>query len=72
VYGALGAVALPLLGYVALWVFEEVDGITGDVRAVTHRLFRRYGHARLVAQREAIRDEILAVAREMGDRNRSD
>ena len=74
-YGALyclgATTALPLLGYVALWVFEEIDDITGDVRAVTHRLFRRYGYARLVAQREAIRDEMLAVAREMGDRNGS-
>ena len=69
-YGAGAAVALPLLGYLALRVFEEIDDITGDVRAVTHRLFRRYGHARLVAQREAIRDQFLAVAREMeADRN---
>ena len=63
--GAAAAVVLPFLGYIALIAFEEIDDVIGDVRAVRHRLFRRYGHSKLIAQREAIRQEMLAVAREM-------
>lgn len=63
--GLVTLVAVPFLGYIALRVFEETDDVTGDLRALLHRLFRRYGHTRLVTQREAIRDEMLNVAREM-------
>jgi glycerol-3-phosphate O-acyltransferase/dihydroxyacetone phosphate acyltransferase len=61
----LYALALPFLGYLALIVFEEVDEVIGDLRAVRHRMLRTSGHARLIAQREAIRDELLSVAREL-------
>lgn len=64
-WGVAIGVALPFLGYIALRVFEEFDDIIGDVRALAHRIFRRYGHARLVAQREAIRREMNAIAKEM-------
>lgn len=68
-WGALAAVAtlllVPLTGYVALRTLEELDDVVGDLRAVAHSLFRGYGHRRLIVQREAIRDEMLAVAREM-------
>jgi glycerol-3-phosphate O-acyltransferase / dihydroxyacetone phosphate acyltransferase len=60
------ALALPFLAYLALIVFEEVDDVIGDLRAVRHRMFRTSGHAQLIAQREAILDEMLAVAREIG------
>jgi 1-acyl-sn-glycerol-3-phosphate acyltransferase len=63
--GVLTAVALPFLGYLALRVFEEIDDVIGDLRAVRHRMFRRQGHARLVRERESIREELLAVAREL-------
>lgn len=59
------AIVLPLLGYIALVVFEEVDDVIGDLRAVRHRMFRKYGHAKLLAQREAIREAFIAVAREL-------
>ncbi|HEX8253986.1 MAG TPA: lysophospholipid acyltransferase family protein [Thermoanaerobaculia bacterium] len=59
------AIVLPFLGYLALRVFEEFDDVIGDIRAVRHRMFRKYGHARLVQQREAIREEFIAVAREL-------
>jgi glycerol-3-phosphate O-acyltransferase / dihydroxyacetone phosphate acyltransferase len=62
---AVTAVVLPFLGYLALHVFEEIDDVIGDLRAVRHRLFRRSGYAALVRQRRAIKDEILAVAREL-------
>ncbi|HUR81003.1 MAG TPA: lysophospholipid acyltransferase family protein [Thermoanaerobaculia bacterium] len=64
--GIATALALPLLGYVALIVFEDADDIIGDARALFYRVFRRYGYERLVAQRRAIRDEIVSVARELG------
>ena len=65
-FGLTTGVALPFIGYVALIVFEDIDDIIGDVRALAYRMFRRYGYERLVAQRKAIRDEIIAVARELG------
>ncbi|HYH08545.1 MAG TPA: lysophospholipid acyltransferase family protein [Thermoanaerobaculia bacterium] len=64
-YGVLTGIALPILGYIALYVAEEIDDVIGVTRAIVHRVFRRYGHTQLVTQREAIRDEMLNVAREM-------
>lgn len=64
--GVATGLALPFVGYVALIVFEDIDDIIGDARALLYRLFRRYGYERLVAQRRAIRDEIITVARELG------
>jgi len=61
----LYALALPFLGYLALIVIEEVDDVIGDLRAVRHRMFRTSGHAQLIAQREAIREELIAVARDL-------
>lgn len=65
-WGAVTGIALPILGYIALVVSEEIDDVIGVTRAVVHRVFRGYGHAQLVTQRESIRDEMLNVAREMG------
>jgi glycerol-3-phosphate O-acyltransferase/dihydroxyacetone phosphate acyltransferase len=68
-FGALAGLAtsivVPFLGYIALRVLEETDDVIGDLRAVRHRIFRKYGYSRLVARRAAIRDEMLSVAREM-------
>jgi glycerol-3-phosphate O-acyltransferase / dihydroxyacetone phosphate acyltransferase len=58
-------IVLPLLGYIALRVFEDIDDVIGDLRAMTHRLLRRQGYARLAAARRVIRDEIAAVAEEL-------
>lgn len=71
-FGWLAAVvtlaALPFLAYVALRVIEDADDIIGDARAIAHRLFRRYGYERLRAHRYAIKEELIAVAREMNGR----
>jgi hypothetical protein len=56
---------MPLLGYLALRIMEEMGDLSGDFRALRHRMFRGSGHARLVTRRQAIRDEMLSVAREM-------
>ena len=63
--GLASLMVLPLLGYIALRVFEETDDVIGDVRAIVHRLFRRRGYLRLVAARRAILAEMAAVAEEM-------
>jgi glycerol-3-phosphate O-acyltransferase/dihydroxyacetone phosphate acyltransferase len=64
--GAIALIAAPVLGYLAIRVLEDTDDVIGDLRALVHRMFRRYGYSRLVVRRAAIREEILNVAREMG------
>jgi glycerol-3-phosphate O-acyltransferase/dihydroxyacetone phosphate acyltransferase len=64
--GVITLIATPVLGYLALRVLEDTDDVIGDLRALLHRMFRKYGYSRLVARRAAIRDELLNVAREMG------
>lgn len=67
VEAALAAlVSLPFIAYIALVVFEDADDVIGDARAIAHRMFRRYGYERLRAHRYAIKEELIAVAREMG------
>lgn len=63
--GAITLIAVPLLGYLALHVLEDTDDVIGDLRALLHRMFRRYGYTKLIARRAAIRDEILNIGREM-------
>jgi glycerol-3-phosphate O-acyltransferase/dihydroxyacetone phosphate acyltransferase len=58
--------AVPLLGYLALRIMEEIEDLSGDLRAFQHRMFREHRYARLVTRRREIRDEMLNVAREMG------
>lgn len=57
---------VPLLGYLALRIMEEMEDLSGDFRALQHRVFRGYRYSQLVTRRQAIRDEMLSVAREMG------
>jgi glycerol-3-phosphate O-acyltransferase / dihydroxyacetone phosphate acyltransferase len=64
--GLATLLATPLLGYLALRVLEDTDDVIGDLRALLHRIFRKYGYTKLLARRAAIRDEILKIAREMG------
>jgi 1-acyl-sn-glycerol-3-phosphate acyltransferase len=64
--GVVTLIATPALGYLTMRVLEDTDDVIGDLRALLHRMFRRYGYSRLVVRRCAIRDELLNVAREMG------
>lgn len=59
-------IALPVLGWIALRVFEDLDDVIGDARA----LFRRRDAQRLNAERQRIRDEMIEVARLMSSRAR--
>lgn len=70
-YGAVsGIVALliaPLTGYAALRFFERLDEFAGGVRAVFLSRFQRWGYLQLVAERKAIREEIVELGAELED-----
>src|SRR5687767_7971920 len=61
-FAALGAlVMIPVCGYVAIRFAEELDRLTGGFQALMLFLLRRRWFLRLIAQRAAIRKEILAL-----------
>ncbi|MGB7926098.1 MAG: lysophospholipid acyltransferase family protein [Pyrinomonadaceae bacterium] len=68
---ALAALLLtPVAGYAAVIFFEELDRCAGGIKALAFLLRRRWFFLQLLAERRAIRDEILALgdeaAREAG------
>jgi glycerol-3-phosphate O-acyltransferase/dihydroxyacetone phosphate acyltransferase len=67
-YGTVAAIAVllvaPLTGYTALRFFERLDEFAGGVRAVFLSRFRRWGYLQLVAERSAIRKEIVELGAE--------
>jgi glycerol-3-phosphate O-acyltransferase / dihydroxyacetone phosphate acyltransferase len=67
-FGWLGALisllVVPLCGYVAILFFEELDRSLGGLRALAFFLVRRRFFVRLLAERKAIRSEIIALGRE--------
>jgi glycerol-3-phosphate O-acyltransferase/dihydroxyacetone phosphate acyltransferase len=65
-YGIVTALLLPLLGYIALRFFEQLDDVIGRTRALTWRIARRSAFERLMRTRGELRDEIVALAAEMG------
>jgi len=58
------ALILPFCGYVAILFFEELDRSLGGLRVLTFFLIRRRFFVRLIAERRAIRNEILSLGRE--------
>ncbi len=60
----VGAIAIPLVGYLAIRFFEEFDKFLGGLRALAFFLVRRRFFVRLLAERKAIRSEILALGDE--------
>ena len=61
-------IILPILGYIALRFFEQLDGVVGRARALTWRIARRRAYARLLAQQRAIHEEIVALDRLVAER----
>jgi 1-acyl-sn-glycerol-3-phosphate acyltransferase len=62
---ALAALVLaPLAGYAAIIFSEELDRFTGGVKSLTFFVRRRWFFLQLLAERRAIRDEILALGDE--------
>jgi glycerol-3-phosphate O-acyltransferase / dihydroxyacetone phosphate acyltransferase len=58
------AAFLPLAGYLAIRFFEGIDSFMGGLRALVFFLMRRRFFVRLLAERKAIRNEILALGEE--------
>jgi 1-acyl-sn-glycerol-3-phosphate acyltransferase len=54
----------PLSGYAALIFFERLSRSIGGARATIMSRFQRWGYLKLVAERSAIREEIVALADE--------
>jgi 1-acyl-sn-glycerol-3-phosphate acyltransferase len=55
---------IPLAGYLAIRFFEGFDSFLGGLRALVFFLMRRRFFVRLLAERKAIRSEILALGEE--------
>lgn len=55
---------IPLAGYLAIRFFEGFDKFLGGLRALAFFLVRRRFFVRLLAERKAIRSEILALGKE--------
>ncbi|HSE34453.1 MAG TPA: 1-acyl-sn-glycerol-3-phosphate acyltransferase [Pyrinomonadaceae bacterium] len=60
----LSLVIVPFCGYVAILFFEEFDRSLGGLRALTFFLVRRRFFVRLLAERRAIKDEIISLGKE--------
>jgi 1-acyl-sn-glycerol-3-phosphate acyltransferase len=58
-------IAIPFCGYVAIVFYEELDKSIAGLRVLTFFLVRRRFFVRLLAERNAIRDEILALGKEI-------
>ena len=61
-------VLMPWAGYLAIRFFEGFDEFMGGLRALTFFLVRRRFFVRLLAERRAIRSEILALGEETANR----
>jgi len=61
--GVLAFAIAPLTAYAALVFFERLDRIVGGTRALSLFVFRRWAFLRLLAERHAIRAEIVALGR---------
>ena len=60
----MALVVIPFSGYVAIVFFEELDKSIAGVRVLTFFLIRRRFFVRLLAERNAIRNEIVALGEE--------
>ena len=55
---------IPLCGYLAIIFFEELDKSVAGIRVLTFFLVRRRFFVRLLAERKAIRNEIVSLGKE--------
>jgi glycerol-3-phosphate O-acyltransferase / dihydroxyacetone phosphate acyltransferase len=60
----LALVVIPFCGYAAIVFFEELDKSVAGVRVLTFFLVKRRFFVRLLAERKAIRNEIIALGKE--------
>ena len=64
IVAVLTLLVIPFAGYVAIVFFEELDKSIAGVRVLMFFLVRRRFFVRLLAERNAIRDEIIALGKE--------
>jgi hypothetical protein len=62
--GLVALLMIPLSGYIAIRFFEELDRFVGSFLALALFVTRRRSFVRLLAERAAIRREILALGDE--------
>src|SRR6266850_403181 len=63
-FALIATAVIPLAGYLAIRFFEEFDKFLGGMRVLAFFLVRRRFFVRLLAERKAIRSEILALGEE--------
>ena len=61
---ALVLLVIPVSGYIAIIFFEELDRSIAGIRVLTFFLVRRRFFVRLLAERKAIRNEIVSLGKE--------
>ena len=61
---ALVLLVIPVAGYLAIIFFEELDKSIAGIRVLTFFLVRRRFFVRLLAERKAIRNEIVSLGKE--------
>jgi 1-acyl-sn-glycerol-3-phosphate acyltransferase len=64
VVAAVASIAAPVCGYIAVLFFEQLDASFGGLRALTFFLVKRRFFVRLLAERKAIKSEILSLGNE--------
>ena len=64
VAAVLTLIVIPVCGYVAIGFFEQLDRSVAGVRVLTFFLVRRRFFVRLLAERKAIRNEIISLGKE--------
>lgn len=64
VAAVLTLVVVPICGYVAIVFFEQLDRSIAGVRVLTFFLVKRRFFVRLLAERKAIRNEIISLGKE--------
>ena len=65
-FAVMTVLLLPLLGYLALRFFEQLDDVIGRTRALTWRIARGSAFERLMRTRRELREELVALAEEFG------
>jgi len=63
--GLVALLLAPICGWAALVAAERLDEIAGRARALIHVFSSRYGMKRLIAERAAIREELLRIGEEL-------
>ena len=64
VAAVLAVIVIPLCGYSAIRFFEQLDRSIAGLRVLTFFLVRRRFFVRLLAERKAIRNEIISLGKE--------